>query len=57
VCAAGLEAATPLEGRVAAGPGKASLIDIIDVTRFDETGQIASMRAFWSADTIRVVDA
>jgi steroid delta-isomerase len=52
----GLEAATPLLARAPAGPGKTTLIDIIDVMRFDEEGRIASMRAFWSADAIRVVE-
>ena len=56
VRACGSEAATPLQARAPAGPGKLSLIDIIDVMRFDEQGRIASMRAFWSADAIRVVD-
>ena len=57
VRACGSEAATPLQARAAAGPGKTTRIDIIDVMRFDEEGRIASMRAFWSADAIRVVDA
>jgi len=57
VRACNTEAATPLQARAPAGPGKASLIDIIDVMRFDEEGRIASMRAFWSVDAIRVVDA
>lgn len=57
VRACGLEAATPLLARAPAGPGKTTLIDIIDVMRFDEKGLIVSMRAFWSADAIRVVDA
>jgi steroid delta-isomerase len=57
VRARGLEAATPLQARLPAGPGKLSLIDIIDVMRFDDDGRIASMRAFWSADAIRVVDS
>lgn len=57
VRACGKEAATPLQARAPAGPGKVSLIDIIDVMSFDEEGRIASMRAFWSPDTIRVVDA
>jgi steroid delta-isomerase len=57
VRACGREAATPLQARAPAGPGKLSLIDIIDVMSFDEEGRIASMRAFWSGDSIRVVDA
>ena len=57
VRACGREAATPLQARAPAGPGKVSLIDIIDVMAFDEEGRIASMRAFWSGDSIRVVDA
>lgn len=57
VRACGLEAATPLLARAPAGLGKTTLIDIIDVMRFDEKGLIVSMRAFWSADAIRVVDA
>jgi steroid Delta-isomerase len=57
VRACGVEAATPLLARAPAGPGQATLIDIIDVMRFDEEGRIVSMRAFWSADAIRVVDA
>jgi steroid delta-isomerase len=57
VRACGLEAATPLLARAPAGPGKTTLIDIIDVMRFDEEGRIVSMRAFWSADAIRVVEA
>ncbi len=56
VRACGSEAATPLQGRAPAGPGKTALIDMIDVMRFDEEGRIASMRAFWSPDAIRVVD-
>lgn len=57
VRACGREAATPLQARAPAGPGKVSLIDIIDVMAFDEEGRIASMRAFWSGDSIRVEDA
>ena len=57
VRACGREAATPLQASAPAGAGKTSLIDIIDVMSFDEEGRIASMRAFWSADAIRVVDA
>jgi steroid delta-isomerase len=57
VRACGREAATPLLARAPAGPGKTTRIDIIDVMRFDEQGRILSMRAFWSADAIRVVDA
>jgi steroid delta-isomerase len=57
VRACGREAATPLQARAPAGPGKVSLIDIIDVMSFDEEGRITSMRAFWSGDSIRVVDA
>ncbi len=57
VRACNTEAATPLQARAPAGPGKTTLIDIIDVMRFDEEGRIASMRAFWSVDAIRVIDA
>jgi steroid delta-isomerase len=56
VRACGLEAAMPLLARAPAGPGKTTRIDIIDVMRFDEQCLIASLRAFWSADGIRVVD-
>ena len=49
---AGREAATPL--KVLIGPeGKQQVIDIISVMAFREDGNIASMRAFWSADAIR----
>ncbi len=38
VRACGQEAATPLQARAPAGPGKVSLIDVIDGMRFDEGG-------------------
>ena len=49
---AGGEAAFPMLGTLGA-PADPAYIDIIDVMRFDASGRIASMRAFWSADAIR----
>jgi len=49
---AGNEAATPM--LVLIGPeGQQQVLDIISVMRFDDAGQIASMRAFWSMDALR----
>ena len=49
---AGSEAATPLV--VLIGPeGQQKALDIISVMAFDDAGQITSMRAFWSMDTLR----
>lgn len=33
--------------------GKPLEVDVIDVIRFDEAGQIVELRAFWNADEIR----
>jgi steroid delta-isomerase len=40
------EVAFPMRARI----GEDKVIEIIDVMVFDDDGQIASMRAFWSAD-------
>jgi steroid delta-isomerase len=49
---AGGEGAAPL--RVLLGPeGQRQALDIIDTMTFDEDGLITSMRAFWSADSLR----
>ena len=49
---AGSEGAAPL--RVLVGPeGQRQALDIIDTMTFDEDGLITSMRAFWSADSLR----
>ena len=40
------------------GPaGKQRALDIISVTTYDEVGKIASMRAWWSFDDLRPLDA
>jgi len=49
---AGLEVAFPFVIDIDAG-GRRMAIDIIDVFRFNDAGQIVQMRAFWSQDNMR----
>ncbi len=44
-------AAAPMLGRATGMPGM--VIEIVDVMTFNDDGLITSMRAYWSADTIR----
>jgi len=53
---AGNEAATPVVVLIGSGEKRMAL-DIISAMVFDETGKIASMRAWWSADAVRPAHA
>ena len=46
------EAAWPLQARPTMG-GATMCVDIIDVMTFDDTGKIATMRAFWDPAEMR----
>lgn len=48
-------AAVPLRAVTSIG-GSTFSVDVIDVFTFDESGMIADMRAYWTAEDIRQVD-
>ena len=50
---AGVEVAFPFQLQMDV-EGNSMITDIIDVFRFDEEGEIISMRAFWGEDNRRI---
>ena len=50
---AGCEGAMPMLAEIELGGGRKGYMDVIDTMRFDESGRIVEMRAFWNPDEIR----